>query len=213
MLKSYCLIIVIVICCNIQSVAQQTMLLSKTNLIAYNRNVSTTDNNGKVIVHLDDKAGNGIAWIKGTTFKKGTIELDVKGKDVMQQSFVGIAFHGTSDSSYDCVYFRPFNFNAPDAMRKKHSVQYISMPQFDWSHLRAKYPGKYENALTKSIDADSWFHAKIVVEANKIAVFVNGDDKPSLTVKPLNDYKSGKIGFWTGNYSDGSFSNLSIKTK
>lgn len=202
-----------VICCGIKSFAQQTMLLSKPNLIAYNRNINTTHNNGKVIVHLDDKAGNGIAWIKGTTFKKGTLEFDVKGKDVLEQSFVGIAFHGKSDSSYDCIYFRPFNFNATDAMRKNHSVQYISMPQFDWSYLREKFPGKYENALTKSIVADSWFHAKVVVEANKIAVFVNGDDKPSLIVKPLNDYKRGKIGFWVGNNSDGSFSNLIIKIK
>ena len=115
------------------------------------------------------------------------------------------------DSTYDCIYFRPFNSNTTDTVRKRLAVQYISMPQYDWQYLRVKFPLKYEHSLTSRIDANSWFHAKVVVEANSIRVFINKDDEPSLTVIPLNNYSTGKIGFWVGNGSDGDFSNLTIK--
>ena len=160
---------------------------------------------------LDAAEGAGVAWLKNIKFSTGTIEFDVKGRDVMQQSFVGIAFHGIDDSAYDCIYFRPFNFNATEAARKNHSVQYISMPQYDWSYLREKFPNKYENALTNFINADSWFHTKVVVTANEIKVFVNNSTTPSIAVQSLNHYTTGKVGFWVGNGSDGDFSNLIIQ--
>jgi len=191
--------------------AQSPDISSVSNFDVINRHISIDKYGRKNVVHLDARDGVGVAWIKNTHFSIGTIEFDVKGKDVMQQSFVGIAFHGVNDSSFDAIYFRPFNFNAADVIPKSHSVQYISMPQYDWSYLREKFPNKYESALTKSIAANSWFHAKIIVDADKIQVFVNSDAKPSLIVKPLNNYITGKIGFWVGNNSDGDFSNLIIQ--
>jgi hypothetical protein len=195
------------------SIAQkQTMrpdLSNKNNFRAVNRNITVSQNGpGKIVVHLDTKPNNGVAWINDQTFDKGTIEFDVKGKNVLQQSFVGIAFHGVNDSTYDAVYFRPFNFQSPDSIRRGHSVQYISLPQYDWSTLRDKYPGKYENAILNKPDPDSWFHAKVLVDANNITVFVNDEEKPSLVVKPLANRGTGKIGFWVGNNSDGDFSGL-----
>ena len=115
-----------------------------------NREVTVSANNPeKVVVHLNGKPGDGVAWVKNMTFTKGVIEFDVKGKNILQQSFVGIAFHGLNDTTFDAVYFRPFNFQSPDTTRKNHSVQYISLPQYDWSVLREKFPGKYENKLAK----------------------------------------------------------------
>ena len=211
-MKTSLIYIVIILSCFSVAGAQSPGMSSVSDFEVINRNITIDKSGGKTVMHLDAAEGAGVAWINNTNFATGTIEFDVKGKDVMQQSFVGIAFHRTNDSAYDCIYFRPFNFNAPDATRKKHSVQYISMPQYDWSYLREKFPNKYENDLTKSIDANSWFHAKIVVDKDEIKVFVNNDAQASLTVKPLNKYVTGKIGFWVGNYSDGDFSNLIIKT-
>jgi hypothetical protein len=186
--------------------------LSNThNFSVVNREISVSATNpAKVVVHLDGKPGDGVAWINNVIFEKGIIEFDVKGRNVMQQSFVGIAFHGFNDTTFDAVYFRPFNFQSPDAARKSHSVQYISLPNYDWSVLRQNQPGKYENALISSVEPESWFHAKVVVDANNITVYVNNDTKPSLVVKPLTNRTSGKIGFWVGNNSDGNFANLAI---
>jgi len=108
------------------------------------------------------------------------------------------------------VYFRPFNFQSPDTARKAHSVQYVSLPQFDLPVLQQDHPGKYEHALLNPVDAEGWFHAKIVIENDNIIVYVNKDAKPSLVVKPLSDRTNGKIGFWVGNNSDGDFANLTI---
>jgi hypothetical protein len=178
-----------------------------------NRDVAlSTNEQGKTIVHLNNKPGNGVAWIKNLSFEKGVIEFDAKGKNILQQSFIGIAFHGVNDSTFDAIYFRPFNFQSPHTLRKSHSVQYVSLPQNDWSVLREKYPGKYENALSMEIDPESWFHVRVVVDASTISVFANGEERPCLVVKPLANHSKGKVGFWVGNNSDGDFSNLSIET-
>jgi 3-keto-disaccharide hydrolase len=183
------------------------------NFQVSNRGIGITNSNGKFFVHLDAKPGDGIAWINNTNFTSGQLEFDVKGKDVMQQSFVGIAFHGINDSTFEVIYFRPFNFQSNDTARKKHSVQYVSMPEYDWSLLRQTHPGVYENNLTKKIAPENWFHVKITVSNNSIKVYVDGDDVPSLVVKPITNNIKGKVGFWAGNNSDGDFSGLIIKNK
>jgi len=83
---------------------------------------------------------NRIVWLKGFSFSTGIVEVDLRGKNVFQQSFLGIAFHGVDTTAYDAIYFRPFNFQSPDTLRKKHTVQYISQPDYPWEKLRAEYP-------------------------------------------------------------------------
>jgi hypothetical protein len=170
-----------------------------------------TDSNGNRSVRLDAQSNDGVAWISGLDFESGVIEFGVKGKNIPQQSFVGIAFHGTNDSTFEVIYFRPFNFGSDDTTRKNHSVQYVYLPKFDWSFLRDRYPGKYEHSTTNPPNPENWFHAKILIEPGKIAVFENNDQKASLIVKTLNTTISGKVGFWVGNNSEGDFSNLSVK--
>jgi hypothetical protein len=189
-------------------------LSNKNNLRAVNRDVTVSQTApGKIFVHLNAKPGNGVVWINDLALDKGNLEFDVKGKNVLQQSFVGIAFHGVNDSTYDAVYFRPFNFESPDSIRKNHSVQYISLPQYDWSVLREKYPGKYESSLLKAPGADDWFHVKVVIDTKGITAYVNGDEKPSLVVEPISTRSTGKVGFWVGNNSEGDFSNLIVQKK
>src|SRR5258707_625793 len=77
-----------------------------------------------------------VAYLPGIEFANGSIEFDVKGKDVLQQSFVGVAFHGVDGTTYDAIYLRPFNFRAQDPARRSHSVQYISHPTYTWEKLR-----------------------------------------------------------------------------
>ncbi|SEW21281.1 family 16 glycoside hydrolase [Chitinophaga arvensicola] len=161
------------------------------------------------IVHLNEAPGPGIAWIKGKEFSNGTIEFEVRGKNVLQQSFVGIAFHGVNDSTYDAIYFRPFNFQVPEAGRRSHSVQYISLPANDWPFLREQYPGKYEHEVDPETDPNKWFHVKVVVAFPEVDVYVNG--KRCLTVSQLSKQKTGMIGYWVGNGSAGDWRNFKIK--
>jgi hypothetical protein len=84
------------------------------------------------------------------------------------------------------------------------------MPEYDWSKRRSTHPGKYESGITPAPEADSWVKLKLVVKGKKVVAFVNGSDKPSLTVELLNDRRNGKVGLWVGNNSEGWFRNLKI---
>ena len=173
-----------------------------------NRSISRGTEPGSV--HLNDRISGGLAWIRGQKFKYGTIEFDVKGKDDYSASFVGIAFHGVNDSTYEVIYFRPFNFRAPTPERKSHAVQYLALPKFDWPALRADHPGVYEQPISPAPDPNKWFHVRIKVENKNISVYVNGNASPALSVTPLADTAGELIGYWVGATSAGDWKNFKI---
>ncbi len=151
----------------------------------------------------------GIIWLKNVNFKQGTIDIDLRGKNVFLNSFLGIAFHGIDTSTCDILYFRPFNFRHEDTLRRKWSVAYMSIPENNWARLRKEHPLIYENAVSPVPQPDKWFHATIVINNKQLSVYVNHSDKASLKVTLLNDRDSGLFGL----YSDGltnDFANLTI---
>src|SRR6476469_3070590 len=145
-----------------------------------NRTIEFINENGRKGIRFNEVPGNGLMILKGSDFSDGVIELDIKGSNKFQQSFVGVSFHGTDLNTYDAVYFRPFNFKSDDKLRRLHSVQYISMPDYDWERLRNEFPAKYENKLNNTPGADDWFHARIMVNGKYISVYVNNEQQPSL---------------------------------
>lgn len=175
-----------------------------------NRTVTAIDKDGKPAVHFDDKkGGTGIARVENVTFGDGVIEFDARGRNVVQRSFLGVAFHGADDTNYDVIYFRPFNFKAADPERRLHAVQYVSHPAYTWQKLRREHPGKYEKPIVPAPDPDGWFHARIVIAWPKVSVFVDGARDPSLVVDQLNDRKRGWVGLWV-DVAGGDFANLKI---
>jgi len=170
--------------------------------------------NGRNVMPLSDGkrqgiSSNGIVWLNSVEFSNGTIEIDLRGKDVPQQSFLGIAFHGVDTVTYDAIYFRPFNFQSSDPVRKIHAVQYISEPDYPWHKLREEKNGKYEKGIDPPPSATAWFHARIEVRGSAITVYVNNSTAPSLTVDKLNSRKDGMIGIWAEGLN-GDFANLTI---
>ena len=189
-------------------------LFESGKIKAFNRVVTIiSSEKNKSIIHLDDKPDAGVAWISDLQFSEGTIEFDTKGKNVLQRSFVGVAFHALNDSTYDAVYFRPFNFRSPEEERRNHSVQYISLPGYDWPKLRKEKPNQYEKPINPAPEPEEWIHVRLTVQNQEVKVFVNKDQQPSLVIKQLSDRKNGKIGFWAGSGSDGDFANLKIQVK
>lgn len=106
----------------------------------FNRTVDQTKAGAPNTVYLNSADDYGVAWVTGVEFSEGTIELELKGTAQQGQSFVGIAFHGQDNRTFDGVYLRPFNFRAPEAEHRGHSIQYISLPEHDWSELRQNHP-------------------------------------------------------------------------
>lgn len=152
---------------------------------------------------------SGIVWLDRVSFSTGSIDIDLRGRDAFQNSFLGIAFHGQSNREYESVYFRPFNFQSPDTLRRKHQVQYIYEPDYPWDRLRREHPLVYEHAVMPMLMPAAWFHAHIVVTRDSVEVFVNHADVPSLKVKRLNTLRDGRIGLWDTGYA-GDFANLVI---
>src|SRR5438876_10645568 len=175
------------LCAAASEVAGQQQAIEPEGLKVFNRSVSSLSDGARKGVRLSEHAGDGVAYLQGVEFTNGTIELDVRGKDVPQQSFVGVAFHGVDGTTYDAIYFRPFNFKAEDPARRRRAVQYISHPTYTWQKLRAEHPGKYEQPVSPVPDPNAWFHVRVIVAAPQVSVLVDQAKDPSLVVSQLSD--------------------------
>jgi hypothetical protein len=181
--------------------------LDAGQLRAFNRQASRLH---RTAVRLPAANDNGVAWLEGTDFSSGTIEVDVRGKESADQRFVGVAFHRQDDMTYEAVYLRPFNFRATDSLRKQHAVQYIKMPDYDYDRLREKSPEEFENPVDAAIEPDGWVTLRIVVEGGRIRIYVGPGSEAALEVRKLGQLYTGQVGLWVGNDSGGDFANFVI---
>lgn len=149
-------------------------------------------------------------------FSNGVIEIDLAGKPAANASeqargFVGIAFRIASDhSAFECIYLRPSNGRAEDQVRRNHSVQYISYPEYPWQRLRKEFPEKYESYV--DLVPGEWTKVRIEVQGQKAKLYVHGHEQPVLIVQDLRlgaDQK-GAIGLWIGPGTEAHFANLRV---
>ena len=201
---------------SISSFSQNAMVIDLHNAVlnknieVFNRELSRINEDSHLGIRLSKDKGEGIAWLKGIEFSNGILEFDVRGEDIQQHSFVGIAFHGKDDSTFDAIYLRPFQFNAEDVILKNRSIQYISLPDFTWRTLRAKFPDKYEHSIEPSPDPNSWVRVRIVIHGSTVSTYINGSQEPSLVVEKVTSVNSGLIGFYVADTSGGDFANITI---
>jgi hypothetical protein len=160
--------------------------------------------------------GETIAIFKGSDFSDGTIEADVVavprgGAHPGVRGFIGIAFRvAAQGSKYECISLRQLNGRADDQLRRNHSTQYSSYPEFPWHRLRDENPGVYESYV--DIAPDAWTKIKIVVRGMKAMLYVNGADRPCLIVNDLKlGEMRGQIALWVGTDTEGYFSNVTVK--
>ena len=153
--------------------------------------------------------------LTGTTFQDGVIEVDLAGEpgpgaSEQARGFVGVAFRVAPDvSRFECIYLRPTNGRADDQVRRNHSVQYISFPDFPWYRLRKEQPEKYETYA--DVVPGEWTTVKIEVRGIKARLYVHGATQPTLLVNDLKlGQAEGAIGFWIGPGTVAHFSNLRV---
>src|SRR5271167_3402131 len=136
------------VACQAKTIAPDLAALAdRKSLTLFNRDARSLVDGARRGVRLSEAPGEGVVFLPGIEFANGTIQFDVRGKDVAQQSFVGVAFHGVDGAAYDAVYFRPFNFRSTDPVSRSHAVQYHSLPVYTWQKLRTDRPGKYEQSV------------------------------------------------------------------
>lgn len=169
-----------------------------------NSGAKITDGTDRPAVSLQ-----GNAWLKDVTFTNGRIDIDLRGKNIPGQSFIGVAFSAQNDSDYECLYFRPFNFQNTDSLHRKHMVQYMSLPGHEWNVLRETHPLVFEKTISPAPDPTGWFHATIITDSDSLRVYVNAAAEPCLRVKRFKNHSGEKFALWCSDLP-GDFANLVI---
>lgn len=196
-----------------QQAIELANLYKKGKLKSVNREIKIVSSDSGTYLQILENKKEGIVWLPVKDFKNGTIEIEMRGKDVFQRSFIGIAFHGVDDINYDAVYCRPFNFFAKDSVRKIHAVQYISHPDFTWEKLRKEKNAVFEKEIINPPNPNDWFTMKLVIDNTTVKAYINNATQPSLIVEKLNNRTSGKIGLFTADSSGGDFKTIKINYK
>ena len=162
--------------------------------------------------------GDGRAVIKGTRFHDGTISLDVagtpaKGAAEGARGFIGIDFRIQPDGAHwENIYVRPTNGRAPDQLRRNHSTQYTSFPDWPWERLRKETPGVYESYV--DMVAGEWTHLRIVVQGKDASLYVGSAEQPCLLIHDLKlGDVEGAVALWIGPGTEGYFRNVKISDK
>lgn len=184
-------------------------LAANGSIRAVNRAATIEHEGERVVLRLDERKDAGIAWLPIKGFHDGMIEADIRGRDLAQRSFVGLAFGGNNDR-YEAVYLRPFLFRAADSKARASSLQYMALPDYDWKRLRTEFPGRFERALPNPPAATDWVHLRVVVDFLHVRAYVNGDATPVLDVERIPADPKGAVGLWAGDGSDASFANVRV---
>jgi hypothetical protein len=161
---------------------------------------------------------NAIALVNDVQFQDGAIEVDVAGLPAPgsgegARGFVGVGFRSTAHAgAFDCFYIRPTNGRADDQLRRNHSTQYTSEPDFPWQKLRTEAPGVYESYA--DLETGAWTHLKIEVSGVRARLFVNGGAQPALIVNDLKRGTTrGQVGLWIGAGTEAYFKDLRVTSK
>jgi hypothetical protein len=171
----------------------------------------------QVIATPDASNASSYALVKDTSFRDGTIEVDLAGQPAAgaataARGFIGIAFRIQADGRYEYIYLRPTNGRADDQVRRNHSTQYSSNPDFDFAKSRQEAPEKYESYV--DLEAGAWTRYKIEVDGRKARLYVHGAEQPCLIVNDLKlEPQAGGVALWVGPGTEGYFSNLKITGK
>jgi len=186
-------------------------------LEAHGATIANATYQGKVGVRVEalPNAANGesFAIIKGSRFHNGTLEVELAGKPGASagpnaRGFIGMAFR-LQGNRYEYIYLRPTNGRADDQVRRNHSTQYCSHPDFDFDRLRKESPEKYESYV--DLEPGVWTKYRIVIEGTKARLFVHGASQPCLII---NDMKlgdsEGAVALWVGPGTEAYFANLKI---
>jgi hypothetical protein len=222
MLNKVFSIIIIAILFGSQGLFAQTIGFDKSNLEANHVYMSIEKMNGKQVVKVvKDSTQNGadlptFVKVKGIDLKDGTIEVKVlsrllKNAPASARGFIGVAFHIDSlNSKFEGIYLRPTNGRAEDQLRRNHSIQYFSHPDYDFDRLRKEANGVYESYA--DMDLNEWITMRIEIKGKQAKLFLNNNKQPSLIVNDLKlgDNVSGAIGLWVDGGTEGYFKDLKI---
>jgi hypothetical protein len=187
-------------------------------LVAHNVKVESVEYQGKRAIKLTEtgEVANGEAYavVKDAMFHNGEITLELAGRPAgsagaAARGFIGMAFR-IQNARFEYIYLRPTNGRADDQVRRNHSTQYSSHPDFSFAVSRQQAPEKYESYV--DLEPGAWTRYRITVDGTKARLYVNGAPQPCLIVNDLKlGDSSGAVALWIGPGTEGYFTGLDIK--
>ena len=191
---------------------------SVDQLVPHRVKVESVEFKGKRAIKVveDGEVANGEAYavIKGPQFHNGTIEVEMAGQPAKAageaaRGFIGLAFR-LRDGRFEYIYLRPTNGRADDQVRRNHSTQYSSFPDFDFARSRKEAPEKYESYV--DLEPGVWTRIRITVQGTVARLYVHGAPQPVLIVNDLKlGDSTGDVALWIGPRTEGYFTGLSVK--
>lgn len=186
-------------------------------------NMSVTDIDGHKAVRVArDTASQGadmptFVRLKNTdNFNNGTIEVMLLSRllptaDANARGFIGLAFRINRDNSrFESIYIRPTNGRAEEQLRRNHSTQYFSYPDYKFDRLRKEAEGKYESYADMGLN--EWIKMKIVVKNAQAKLYLNNSPQPALIVNDLKlgEANSGAIGLFVDTGTEAFFRDIKV---
>jgi hypothetical protein len=172
----------------------------------------------KLVIADAPADSDGFALVKDSHFHNGTIDLDVagmpeKGAGAGARGFIGINFRVQADKvRCENIYIRPTNGRSDDQLRRNHSTQYTSHPDWPWERLRKESPGVYESYA--DMVPGEWTHLRVVVNGVDASLYVGGAQQPCLLVHDLKlGDVEGAVALWIGPGTEGYFRNVNVSNK
>ena len=203
----------------IPSFAQDARALSPERLTLKGVVADHTTYQGRAAVRLLESDASrdtlGLAVVNGISFRDGTLDVDVAGRRgkyaaVDDRGFIGLAFRVSANADrFEYIYLRPENGRVEDQVRRNHSTQYASHPDFPWPRMRKEWPEKYESYV--DLETGAWTHMRIVVSGTTARLFVHQAAQPVLVVNDLKlGASEGGVALWIGAGTEGYFTNLQV---
>lgn len=153
---------------------------------------------------------------KTDDFSNGTIEVMLLSRllptaDASARGFIGLAFRiNKENTKFESIYIRPTNGRAEDQLRRNHSTQYFSYPDYKFDRLRKEAEGKYESYADMGLN--EWIKMKIVVKGTQAKLYLNENSQPVLIVNDLKlgATSRGAIGLFVDGGTDAFFRDIKV---
>jgi hypothetical protein len=206
------------------SLQAQSVKLAKNNLVANQAYMSLEKLDGEEVLKvIKDSTVQKVdeptfVKIKDLDFENGTIEVKVlsrllKNAPAFARGFIGIAFRiDDKNTKYESIYIRPTNGRADDQVRRNHSVQYYSYPDYKFDRLRKETPETYETYADMGLN--EWITMRIEVKGKEAKLYLNNQKSASFIVSEMKgNTTKGGIGLWVDIGTEGYFKDLKIARK
>lgn len=205
-----------------ESAYSQKIILDGSNLLPHKVYMQIVNLKGEKVVRVvKDRAVKEadeptFVKIKNANFKNGSIEVEVLSQLLptaapTDRGFIGLAFRiDDMNSKFESIYVRPTNSRAEDQVRRNHSIQYFSFPDYKYERLRKESPEKYESYADMGLN--EWIKMKIEIQGTQAKLFLNKNKYPCLIVNDLKHGPdaTGAVGLFVDVGTDGYFRNLKI---